>query len=365
MIGYIKPRFKRTAQIAAQTLISHGVNQLPVNEKMFIKQHDNWELMTYTEFGKINNLNEEEVIFIIGSFDGCAFYDADNNRYLIIYNDNPLWIENPQRIRWTIMHEIGHILLGHLEETQEAMITRAALGNQKYKIFEIEAEYFAANILAPAPVLFKLNLFSVEEIMKICNISKTAAENRLKHLLKRMKKGKLFDDDFDIYNQFLSFIYKKRCLSCHYTFSAQEANYCPICGGKFLEWFGYNNTDKWGGNNLIYNDGYELDENSRAIVCPRCGNEELNYEGNYCNICGAYLINRCSDEIGYDINGNPIIVEEGCGTLAAGNARYCIKCGRPTTFFVDKLLLPWNKAKAKIETENEIEAATTLEDIPF
>lgn len=45
---------------------------------------------------------------------------------------------------------------------------------------------------------------------------------------------------------------------------------------------------------MIYDDGYALDDNGRALVCPRCKNEELKYAGDYCKICGTYLINKCS-----------------------------------------------------------------------
>lgn len=94
---------------------------------------------------------------------------------------------------------------------------------------------------------------------------------------------------------------------------------------------------------MIYNDGYKLDSNGRAIRCPRCDNEELNYEGKYCTICGTYLINRYVDKTDTDINGDEFVVAEGCG-IVPGNARYCPSCGNETTFFRAGLLKYWEDA---------------------
>ncbi|HZK24080.1 MAG TPA: hypothetical protein VFC74_01695, partial [Oscillospiraceae bacterium] len=44
------------------------------------------------------------------------------------------------------------------------------------------------------------------------------------------------------------------------------------------------------------------DKDGRPSVCPRCSNEELN--GEYCKICGTYIVNKCSAETDLDLNGN-------------------------------------------------------------
>ena len=85
---------------------------------------------------------------------------------------------------------------------------------------------------------------------------------------------------------------------------------------------------------MKYTTKIVLNQNSKAIRCPVCGNEEISPDGNYCHICGTYLVNQCTN-IGdhYD----------SCGQLAAANARYCIHCGAPTTFFKAHLLKAWNQ----------------------
>ncbi len=98
----------------------------------------------------------------------------------------------------------------------------------------------------------------------------------------------------------------------------------------------------------MHYDGFALDENNRAIICPRCGNEELPDKGRFCPICGVYLINRCTST-------------DSCGALAAGDARYCIFCGNETTFFQDKLLSSWDEPEA----EPGVEVWLDDDGVPF
>ena len=68
----------------------------------------------------------------------------------------------------TIMHKVGHIVMKHIQN------------NPKY---EYEAERFAIGILAPACVLWGLNIHTAaEEISKLCNISITAARIRAQRM---------------------------------------------------------------------------------------------------------------------------------------------------------------------------------------
>ncbi|MGS0765308.1 hypothetical protein [Syntrophomonas curvata] len=84
---------------------------------------------------------------------------------------------------------------------------------------------------------------------------------------------------------------------------------------------------------MFYNDGYELNENGKALKCPICENEEMWERGEFCRICGKFVVNSCTY----------------CDTIAAGNSRYCELCGAETTFFKHKYLENWQTAKAKIE----------------
>lgn len=354
------PRFEKTAIAAARFLIKHDLKILPIDPFSIIARKSNWECMTYNDFALLNELKISEVIDNIGSIDGCAFYDADDDRYLILYNDNKAQIRTIRRITWTMMHEIGHIELDHLKETGEAMITRASLGDDKYQKFEAEAEFFASMILAPLPVLYRLEVSTTNQIMNICGLSKKAAENRLNQLNMRIRQKKIFKDDRIIESHFHDFIYQKRCPRCEHGFISENAAYCPICRRKVI----------WGEGKMIY-DGFALDKNFKAIICPRCGNEEPEEQGDYCPICGAYLVNRCSDIMDSDLNGNEWVKKEGCDFFANGNARFCVHCGNPTTYYQQGLLKPWDEIQGKtlesIKRGKNQAAATTMDDdeVPF
>ena len=86
-----------------------------------------------------------------------GFTGINYGQYVIFYNDNRATYG---RINNTIMHEIGHIVLGHLEESELA---------------EAEAKFFAKYALAPPLLIHKLKLTSPDEIEEIFEISYEAA----------------------------------------------------------------------------------------------------------------------------------------------------------------------------------------------
>lgn len=88
------------------------------------------------------------------------------------------------RIRFTIAHEIGHILLGHLSEAQ----TRSKVKSSNKPIQETEADMFAARLLMPACVLHEIGVTKPEDITRVCDVSNKAAiirAERIKQLNER------------------------------------------------------------------------------------------------------------------------------------------------------------------------------------
>ena len=71
--------------------------------------------------------------------------------YYIVYDD--VTVNSPDRISWTIMHEIGHIILGHLVEFSETALNRGGMTSKQYGVLEVEAHYFAAEFLMPTAIL--------------------------------------------------------------------------------------------------------------------------------------------------------------------------------------------------------------------
>ncbi len=61
------------------------------------------------------------------------------NQYVIYYNDTA----NFGRMRWTILHEIGHIYLGHHDNPDDS----------NYLLEEAEADFFAKYAIANPPLV--------------------------------------------------------------------------------------------------------------------------------------------------------------------------------------------------------------------
>lgn len=86
---------------------------------------------------------------------------------------------------------------------------------------------------------------------------------------------------------------------------------------------------------MIYNDGVPMDDNYRVKCCPRCKNNEIDSDSEFCHICGISLYNVCVGD--WD--------DESPGHKNKSNAQYCRICGRPTTYFQQDLLVSYDKYK--------------------
>ncbi|WP_455938724.1 hypothetical protein [Gemella morbillorum] len=104
---------------------------------------------------------------------------------------------------------------------------------------------------------------------------------------------------------------------------------------------------------MIYNDGVPIDDNYRVKYCPRCKNQEIDTDSEYCQICGLSLYNVC---VG---NWN----DESPEHKNKSNARYCRICGRLTTYFHQNLLISYDKYKEKQISDFEDTEYNRITDI--
>lgn len=339
-----KPRYGRTLRIAQNFIIQENINKLPI-DPFVIAINNKWGVEKSGDIAKDLNFTREYVLNkFVKSKDGSAFYCFETTEYKIVYNES---VSSLGRKRWTIIHEIGHIILKHFEDFNQTQITRGGLSEEEYKVLEQEADFFASQVLAPPIILKSLNVSSVVRLRTICGLSKQASENRYNNFINWLKRGKTATPlEKGILKPFHDFIHKKKCAICGYSFILEDAKNCPICGKKRIY---------WGEGKMLYEDGFELDEHGRATICPKCGNEETNFDGDHCIICGSYFVNKCA-VTDNDYNG----FSQNCDTLAPGNARYCYKCGNETTFFQAGILKAWD------DKTKELQIAVSLDtDIPF
>ena len=164
--------YKNSRNLAWQILIANNICGLPVKVSSICKSM-NIPLISYkngSEIIKKYNLERN------CDDDGFTFANA------IFYNDECY----ANRQRFTVAHELGHILLhsGH------GLYNREPSANDNPE--EHEANIFASRLLAPACVLWALNIHSADEISKICNISLMSAQFRMERLEKLYQREKEF-----------------------------------------------------------------------------------------------------------------------------------------------------------------------------
>ncbi len=163
-MGYIR-KYKNAFKLS-QEIHSKYVNSYPVDIFDVISNFHNINIVKTSECTNFSKIEE-----------GMSFRCDD--KYIIVYNDN----KPPNRIKFTIAHELGHILLGHLEYNYKDLNERT-LNNVKAK-FEYEADTFASNLLAPpqmidyAEATFNDFEYSTVYIANLFCISEQCAKVRL------------------------------------------------------------------------------------------------------------------------------------------------------------------------------------------
>lgn len=181
--------YKNARNAAWQCIIDFDVCQLPVFVSNIAKQ---------SNIGIIKNSNANEL-----KKGQSGQTVVQNDKFYIIYSDT----ESPERCRFTIAHELGHIFLGHLLINTPTYRTFAVRDDN-----ESAANVFARDLLAPACVLHELHAINAAEISRICNISLEAAqyrENRLRELELR-NAWYLHPLEREVYKLFEDFIKNKK-----------------------------------------------------------------------------------------------------------------------------------------------------------
>jgi hypothetical protein len=104
------------------------------------------------------------------SQDAFTMWFRGSPRSVILYNDRMI----ATRINFTIMHEIGHVELGHGEQSALA---------------EYEANYFAGVALCPVALLLHYAITDSRKVCELFNVSDEFARNRLRAARNRLESG--------------------------------------------------------------------------------------------------------------------------------------------------------------------------------
>ncbi|MDE5583084.1 MAG: ImmA/IrrE family metallo-endopeptidase [Ruminococcus sp.] len=171
--------YKQARDTAWKFLIDNRVTSLPVNLSAICRKRG---ILFYDHDRKYLSGNERG-----GTFIDCM------GKYSIILNPH----DNVLIQRYTIAHELGHIFLNHF--------VNQTISNSN---MEYQAERFAIDILAPACVLWGLNLHNTKDISEVCNISISAAQRRAERMeiLYNRNKFLISPIEMQVFKQFSCFI---------------------------------------------------------------------------------------------------------------------------------------------------------------
>lgn len=173
--------YRNVRDAAWKILIECGISALPVRPSE-ICRHYNWILADYIagaqsiELFGLSALKEKT--------DGFCTVTA-NHVYIFYDSSMPVG-----RQRFTVAHEIGHLVLGHVGNGMATVENREPTGAEREE--ERQANQFAASLVAPSCVLHEIGATTSEEIQALCGITKQAAQFRaewMQELERRRRYG--------------------------------------------------------------------------------------------------------------------------------------------------------------------------------
>ena len=189
--------YKKSRNAAWEILLACRVAELPVDLNTIVR-HLGVLVYAYSRSRKL--LENTGLAEVAGRVSGLTFYIREQP--VILYNE----LETPQRIRFTIGHELGHIVLGHVRPGEYTRQNRDPQPGDDP--MEQAANRFAADLLAPACVLWGLDLHRAEDIAQACKISIQAARFRAERMeiLYQRNKFLLHPLERAVYQQFEPFL---------------------------------------------------------------------------------------------------------------------------------------------------------------
>lgn len=340
-----KERREQIKKTVLDVLNYTGIKKIAVPIKKITKSYNYIKLIPYSKHMKLHHLTYEEMIYFSKTDDSYCDYYAEQQIYIIYYNDIEKNIVNSSRYRWNIAHELGHVLLKHHIKEDKTRIFRNKLSQEEYNELEEEADYFASLLLVPYAALHEF-IQEPYDIEYYCDISKAAANRRFYNYNRWKQHMKTNISDFydvSIFKHYYDFIYRKTCTTCDTYLIKGLGKYCIICGKRTL---------KQGNGDMVY-DEFETQKNGKLKICPVCENEETNSKGKYCKKCGYTIANYCTNE--HCKNFSPSI-------FLPSNARHCPLCGYESIFFKNNLLPRW---EFEFERLQEYISALGFNNLPF
>ena len=138
-------------QKVASLYVELGISSVPI-DPFEIAARRGYTVRPFSSFDR-----DARLIFQKKGLDGANIRDPFLCTFIICYDDS----KGCERTRFTLMHEIGHIDMGHREESELAR-----------KV----ADYYAAYALAPTPIIALMGCKDYMDVAKTFKVSQTCAD---------------------------------------------------------------------------------------------------------------------------------------------------------------------------------------------
>ncbi|MDD7771779.1 MAG: ImmA/IrrE family metallo-endopeptidase [Firmicutes bacterium] len=163
--------YREARDLSWEILLRHHVSRLPVQVSPICRAEG---------IGLYSYERAAELIRCYGLEENCRAGDGFTFRrgesYVIVY-DSTATVE---RQRFTVAHELGHCLLGHLKS--DGATQGCAEPSDRMEEMQLQANVFASRLLAPACVLRAAGVRDARDIARLCGISLPAAQWRWQRL---------------------------------------------------------------------------------------------------------------------------------------------------------------------------------------
>ena len=224
-----EPRRREAVRLACGQLASGEQGTLPV-DPLALAAELGYEVLTMTGLAEREKANPREYIRHTVGEEAFTVSARDRfRRYLVVYDDS---VTAPERIRFSLFHEFGHIGMGHLDQWD-----LTALSRSETLALEEEANIFARTMLCPPPVaeLVRGDWRDRKWARLFC-MSGSAWEIRVKTM---EEDRRLIDQGTAdrVRARFREYMFGRRCRECGLVFTDEaRQDRCPGCGSRFLVW---------------------------------------------------------------------------------------------------------------------------------
>lgn len=154
------PDYEKATNAAYDVLKCYKGHYPQIDVLLILSEFENISIHTYSDTAQRMSMSFSQFVDCAPSEYGFTIYDKEHQKWIVFYNDQ----KDVCTIRFTLAHELGHIVLRHDDDNYTA---------------KCEANCFARNLLCPVPLRDGFNLSTTQDYCDCFNISEPMAKATL------------------------------------------------------------------------------------------------------------------------------------------------------------------------------------------